>query len=280
MKYLIIGGTGTLGHAVAPLLSGYDITIFSRGEYKQKLMKSKFPDFKYVIGDIRDPDSFPRENYYGVFHFAALKHIDICEENISECIKTNILGTENVRDFALDRYIPCCVFSSTDKAVLPINAYGFAKAMGEKIFFEANAKKSVTQFSVFRWGNVIGSRGSVVTAFKNSLLKEGKIYLTHPDMTRFWITYDRAAKFILENYQGGLLDEAMIPEMKAAKVSDVAEAIAQVLGVSDYDTEIIGIRPGEKIHECLRSEHDSCFRSDTCEQYSMDELKALVEPYL
>ena len=115
---------------------------------------------------------------------------------------------------------------------------------------------------------------------KNSLLKEGKIYLTHPDMTRFWITYDRAAKFILENYQGGLLDEAMIPEMKASKVSDVAEAIAQVLGVSDYDTEIIGIRPGEKIHECLRSEHDSCFRSDTCEQYSMDELKTLVGPYL
>lgn len=280
MNLLMIGGTGTLGQAVAPLLSSYNVTILSRGEYKQKKMMSQYPHFGYHIGDVRDLRSFPRGHFDVVFHFAALKHIDVCEDNISECIKTNVLGTENVRDFCLENKVRCCVLSSTDKAVLPINVYGYSKALSEKMFFDANMNPTPCRFSVFRWGNVIGSRGSVVPMFKESLLKEGTIKLTHKDMTRFWITFDSAAQFILDNYLDGFTSKAMIPDMKAAKVSDVAEAIAQVLGVSDYDTEIIGIRPGEKIHECLRSEHDSCFRSDTCDQYSMDELKTLVGPYL
>jgi len=276
----MIGGTGTLGHAVAPLLSHCNVTVLSRDEFKQKKMMQEYPQFGYVIGDVRDVSTFPAKKFHIVFHFAALKHIDVCEDNVTECIKTNVLGTENVRNFCHTMGVKYAVLSSTDKAVLPINTYGFSKALAEKVFFEANTGETPTRFSVFRWGNVIGSRGSVVPIFKESLLKDKLVKITHPAMTRFWITSNDAAKYIVHNYKQASKVDAMIPNMKASLVSDVALTIADILGIEDYETDTIGIRPGEKIHECLRSTHNFCLRSDNCPIYSIKELTELVRPYI
>lgn len=273
---LIIGGTGTLGNAITPrlLALGYDVTILSREEVKQKKMRAEYPEVKFVLGDIRDFSSLQRHCYHkdAVFHLAAMKHVDMAEENIVEGIKINLQGTMNVIDACRD-VVNYAAFSSTDKAVLPINAYGMCKALSEKLWFDAGAN-----FNVFRWGNVIGSRGSVIHNFVSSLQKEKKIYITSPEMSRFWIHIDDVAKFMISNFPFSNNGQPYIPEMKAAKLIDVARMTAAYLDIYDYKIERIPIRPGEKIHEWLDyHDPDHEWKSNTGNQYSDDELYALVE---
>lgn len=277
---VLFGGTGTLGHALARLISqsGYECTVVSRCELRQKKMHELYPRFHYILGDIAS-NEWKRQircRPYVVFNLAALKHVDIAENNVEACIRVNLQGTINTAEWAMDVGVPHYVFSSTDKAVLPINTYGFAKGLSEKYLYSMQGKRDTT-FSVFKWGNVLASRGSVLHYFKESLINEKKIYVTHPQMTRFWILIDQVAQFMWERKFEPSMDRAHLPTMKASSVLDLAHATATVLGVPDYKIEITGIRPGEKIHECLYSGHDHCINSDTVEQYTMEELEELVK---
>lgn len=282
MKVVIIGGTGTLGRELTRQLYDHaDITCISRDELKQKELARDFPAVKCQIGDVRDRECL-RHSFSSaevIFHVAALKHVDTVEDNPLEAFKTNVVGTVNVAEIACEMGVPHVVFSSTDKAVLPVNAYGHTKALSEKFLYAMNRRDNPTKFAVYRWGNVLGSRGSVIHLFAKSL-DEKKICLTHPDMTRFWIHIEDAVRFMLDTYKDAPIDRAMIPPMKASSVVRLADAIARYKGVKDYDMEVIGIRPGEKIHEQLESNHDFCLRSDTCEHYTDSELDSMVREVL
>jgi UDP-N-acetylglucosamine 4,6-dehydratase len=278
LKYLIVGGTGTLGSCLVEKLEGNDLTVFSRDETKQQEMKKRLPHVRYAIGDIRDKQSL-RAVMHGVdtvFHVAALKHVDVLEHNAGEAIKTNILGTINVAEAAMEAGVQNVVFSSTDKAVLPVNIYGMSKGISERYLLNLNEKQTKTKFSVFRWGNVMGSRGSVVHAFAQSLRELGQVKITDAKMTRFWIHIEDAVDFMLGHYADAPTDRVMIPPMKASKVIDMAQCLAEIMRVKDFSMSFIGIRAGEKIHECLESNHDHCIRSDNCDTYTPKELKALL----
>lgn len=281
MKYVIVGGTGTLGKAVLkhlyldPLNT---ITVLSRDELKQQELRAVYPRVNFVIADIRDKDSLiaPFTGADTVLHFAALKHVDMGEKFPEEFIKTNVTGTINASKVASACAVRYFVFCSTDKAVLPINAYGYSKGMAEKYVLNENKPANLTRHSVFRWGNVIGSRGSVLKSFATDLKERGLYRITDKNMTRFWIHIDDAARFLLENYRHASTKEAVLPPMKASKVTDLAEAVAQFVGCRDFEVEEIGIRPGEKIHECLVSTHSKCVRSDNCVQYTREDLLDLI----
>ncbi len=280
MKYVIIGGTGTLGTClIEKLYADNEITCFSRDELKQQDMKRRFPNVRYVIGDIRDKQSL-RPVVAGadaVFHVAALKHVDVLEENPTEAIKTNILGTINVAEACMEAGVEHVVFSSTDKAVLPINTYGMTKAVSERYLLSLNARQSKTHFAVYRWGNVLGSRGSVIHTFAKSIREEGQVRVTDPRMTRFWIHISDAVDFMLDTYQNADPKEPMIPKMKAAPVMEIAEAMAKLIGVDNLKVSFVGLRAGEKIHETLISSHEYCVRSDNCPKLSPDELEAMLK---
>jgi len=254
---LITGGTGSFGkQCVKTLLSQYQpkkIIVYSRDELKQYEMASKFdsPIMRYFIGDVRDEKRLAmamREVDY-VIHAAALKHIPVAEYNPMECIKTNINGADNVINVALEQGVDKVIALSTDKAVNPINLYGATKLAADKLFVAANnlAGDRKTRFSVVRYGNVLGSRGSVVPFFQK-LIQEGatEIPITDPRMTRFWITLNQGIDFVLKNFtrmQGG---EIFVPKIPSMKMTDMAEALAP--GVPH---KIVGIRPGEKLHEVM-----------------------------
>ena len=281
--YLIIGGTGTLGQeCMRQLLTSEPeakITVLSRSEHKHKDLKRRFPMVKFILGDIRDLTHLKREfhNKRAVFHFAALKHIDHAEENPVECVKTNVLGTINVAEACIEAKVPFCVFSSTDKAVDPITVYGNCKAVSERILFKYN-DAGITRFSVFRWGNVTMSQGSALNTFAECLKYNNPVPITDPTMTRFWLSIEQAVSYLLDTYRHASLSEAMVhPLMKAAPVCNVVSAIADVLGVSNFSYKIIGLRGVEKLHEALRSSHESePVNSLTCPQYSPAELRELV----
>jgi FlaA1/EpsC-like NDP-sugar epimerase len=285
LRTVVIGGTGTLGTTIIDSLYGsasQDLVVFSRDELKQQQMKAKYPGVTYVIGDVRDQASV-RDAVRGadrVFLVAALKHVDVIEDNPVEAVKTNIIGTINVAEACYAARVQNVVFSSTDKAVLPINTYGMTKGISERYLLGLNSRQMAPRFAVYRWGNVIGSRGSVIHSFADTLRKQGKVFITDPCMTRFWIHIEEAVAFMLSTWREAYFDRVMIPEMRAAKVIDLAEATARALGISNYGIEVVGIRPGEKIHECLESNHDYCVRSDTCNQYSIDELEAMARRVL
>lgn len=281
MRVLLIGGTGTLGNALTPklLLGGHDVTIFSREEIKQKKMQAVYPGCRYILGDVRDAESVTEACWDAdaVFHLAAMKHVDLAETNLSECIKINLNGTLNVAKACRIGEVSYAVFSSTDKAVLPINSYGYCKALSEKIWFDAGRKAKNDVYSVFRWGNVLGSRGSVLHAFVDTLKRERKVYITDLNMTRFWIHIDDAANFMINNFKFGNDGNPYIPNMKAAALTDLAKVTAQYLGINDYKVIPIPVRPGEKIHESLDyQDPDFEFKSNTAPRYTDDELMALV----
>jgi UDP-N-acetylglucosamine 4,6-dehydratase len=254
---LITGGTGSFGkQCVETLLNHHQpkkIIVYSRDELKQYEMAQKFdsPIMRYFIGDVRDEQRLAmamREVDY-VIHAAALKHIPVAEYNPMECIKTNINGADNVINVALEQGVDKVIALSTDKAVNPINLYGATKLAADKLFVAANnlAGDRKTRFSVVRYGNVLGSRGSVVPFFQK-LIQEGatEIPITDPAMTRFWITLNQGIDFVLKNFtrmQGG---EIFVPKIPSMKMIDMAEAIAP--GVPH---KIVGIRPGEKLHEVM-----------------------------
>ncbi len=260
---LITGGTGSFGKKYTEiLLKKYKpnkIIIFSRDELKQYEMAQVFNDscMRYMIGDVRDLERLKKAMYgvHFVIHAAALKHVPIAEYNPMECIKTNINGAANVIDAALECAVQKVIALSTDKAANPINLYGATKLASDKLFIAANNIRGArrTQFSVVRYGNVIGSRGSVVPLFQR-LINEGvkELPITEEHMTRFWITLEQGVNFVLKNFarmQGG---EIFIPKIASMTMLDLAKAMAPKLGV-----KIIGIRPGEKFHEIMVPKDDS-----------------------
>ena len=261
---LITGGTGSFGHRyVSTLLEQYDLkrlVIYSRDELKQYEMAMKFQGhedvMRFFIGDVRDASRL-KEAARGIdiiIHAAAIKHVPIAEYNPMECIKTNIYGAENVIQAALDNSVEYVMALSTDKAANPINLYGATKLASDKLFVAANNMSGGrTKFAVVRYGNVVGSRGSVVPFFKK-LIKEGadSLPITHKDMTRFWITLQQGVDFVLkcmERMNGG---EIFVPKIPSVRIVDLAEAMAP-----DLPIKIIGIRPGEKLHEIMCPADDS-----------------------
>lgn len=281
MRTVIIGGTGTLGKELTRQIlardPGADIVCFSRGELAQQSMKAEFPSVRYVIGDVRDREAVKNavRGAWTVFHLAAIKHVDVAQQNPLEALKTNALGTVNVAEESIAAGVPFVVFSNTDKAVLSITTYGHTKAWAQDYVLSLNGTCR-TKFSAFLWGNIAASRGSVLPIFAKTLDESAKAYITDMAMSRFWLTIDQAASFMLDNYMSAYAHKAMIPPVKGATVLRVAAAVARVKGIKDFDVEVTGIRGVEKIHEVLESTHERCLRSDTCEQYSDDELDELV----
>ena len=282
MEYAILGGTGTLGGALIDELllrgeSQKNITVISRDELKQSIIRRKWPDINYVLGDVRDRQRmFEVIDHDVVFYAAALKQVDTIEANVGEAIKTNVIGSMNVADACRRNYVHDCVFCSTDKAVLPINAYGYTKGLSEKYFLSLNGKKG-THFTVCRWGNVCGSRGSAIPLFVKQIRAGIPITLTDERMTRFFMRIEDAAKFMLDTYPKHPT-ETQIPKMKAAPVMMVIDAIARLLD-KPWSFRVIGIRPGEKIHEALWTSHEKCIKSsDDDIQYTQDELIELLKP--
>ncbi len=260
---LITGGTGSFGKKYTKiLLEKYrpnKIIIYSRDELKQYEMSQTYNDkcMRYFIGDVRDKERL-KKALYGVdyvIHAAALKHVPIAEYNPMECIKTNIHGAGNVIDAALEEGVKKVIALSTDKAANPINLYGATKLASDKLFIAANNIKGArrTVFGVVRYGNVVGSRGSVVPFFKK-LIKEGakELPITDERMTRFWITLREGVEFVLKNFERMQGGEIFIPKIPSMKIIDLAKALAPNLPI-----KIIGIRPGEKLHEVMVPKDDS-----------------------
>lgn len=282
MRYLILGGTGTLGRALTKellkLADTDSIICFSRDEVKQSEMRAQIGDSRlsFMLGCIRD---FPAVNraMIGVntaFLVAALKRVEQGQKNTREFIKTDVIGTMNVADAAIANGVPNVIFSSTDKAVSPVNNYGHCKALSEGVLSDDNDFQTRTKFSVYRWANVLGSRGSAIHYFAESLKSKRKVFITDPAMSRFWIRIEDAVSFMLQTYKDS--DGLMVPQMKSAPIMDVVEAVAGLLGVSQYDIEVIGSRPGEKIHETIlpgMCSSDGPF-------YTQSELRALISPIL
>jgi len=282
---VIFGGTGTLGHALCEVIrenGAQHVAIVSRCELRQKQMMAKFPDFDYIIGDVTNSDWQDHifDKPKTVFNLAAMKHVEMGEHNVRRCVDINYGGTINTYDWALKNGADNYVLSSTDKAVLPLNAYGMSKALAERYLYERNHLGARCVASIFRWGNILGSRGSVFHALAKTLREEGKVYLTHKDMTRFWADIKDVARFMYDRRTVATRDQPHIPKMKAASLLRMTEAVAEVLGVSDYEVEFTGIRPGEKIHECLYTSHDYCLTSDKSDQFTDAELVGLVREVL
>ena len=259
-KILITGGTGSLGQALTQRLLQKNvktIRILSRNESKQIEMESKFNDdrLRFFLGDIRDKERLVRatEDIDYVFHTAALKHVPKIEYNPFEAIKTNVIGSQNVIDACLEANVKKVICIGTDKAVSPLNTYGATKLLMEKLFVAANnyldPKKHATKFIAVRYGNVLGSSGSVIPKFIEQIKNKKKITITDNQMTRFSITMDEALDFILKAAEYGQGSEIFVPKIRAYTISDIKKALAEILG--DYGEEIVGIRPGEKMHETL-----------------------------
>jgi UDP-N-acetylglucosamine 4,6-dehydratase/5-epimerase len=259
---LITGGTGSFGKKfVKIMLEQYHpakLIVYSRDELKQHEMRASgydHPNLRYFIGDVRDLPRLHRA-FHGVdivIHAAALKQVPACEYNPMEAIKTNILGSQNIVDAALDTGVKKVVALSTDKAVNPVNLYGATKLAAEKLFVQSNAYAGgmATRFCGVRYGNVVGSRGSVVPVFLKQR-QSGKITITDERMTRFWISLEQGVRFVIrccEQMQGG---EVFVPKIASMSIPDLAKAVAP-----DTYIEVIGIRPGEKLHEVLISEDEA-----------------------
>ncbi|MFZ1009559.1 MAG: UDP-N-acetylglucosamine 4,6-dehydratase (inverting) [Candidatus Sulfotelmatobacter sp.] len=259
---LVTGGTGSFGKKfVEIMLREYHpkrLVILSRDELKQHDMRAAGYDdarLRYFIGDVRDPSRLQRafSGVTVVVHAAALKQVPACEYNPFEAIQTNIIGGRNVIDAAIDQGVERILALSTDKAVNPVNLYGATKLCAEKVFVQANAYAGAqeTRFSCARYGNVVGSRGSVIPVFVEQR-KRGKITVTDPRMTRFWLTLEHGVRFVIraiEQMHGG---EIFVPKIPSMRLVDLAEVVAPGCAI-----EFIGIRPGEKLHEVLLSEDEA-----------------------
>jgi UDP-N-acetylglucosamine 4,6-dehydratase/5-epimerase len=269
---LVTGGTGSFGRKfVEVMLREYrpkKLVVFSRDELKQHDMRAAGcddPSLRYFIGDVRDSARFDRafSGVTVVVHAAAMKQVPACEYNPFEAIQTNIMGGRNVIDAAIDHGVQRILALSTDKAVNPINLYGATKLCAEKMFVQANAYSGAqdTRFSCARYGNVLGSRGSVIPVFQEQR-KRGKITVTDPRMTRFWITLEQGVRFVvqcLEQMHGG---EIFVPKIPSMRLVDMARTVAP-----ECEVEYIGIRAGEKLHEALVSEDESRHTLETEDMY-------------
>ncbi len=258
---LITGGTGSIGkELINYIIKNFDVKkliIFSRDEQKHFALQKKIKSNKirYFIGDIRDESRLriALNNVDFVIHAAAQKHVELSEYNPQECVKTNIYGTENLINACITNKVKKCILISTDKAVNPINLYGASKLASEKLMLNANnlSGERGTIFTAVRYGNVIGSKGSVIPLFVELTKNNKKMPLTHMDMTRFWISYEEAVKFILNSLFLSKPNEIYVPKLDGIKIKDLIKIINP-----KGEIFISGIRKGEKIHEELISKHE------------------------
>lgn len=269
---LLTGATGSFGNAFVERVTRCwpeaVVRVYSRDELKQWEMRARFGDeqVRYLIGDVRDRSRMTRavDGANIVVHAAAMKQVPACEYNPFEAVRTNVLGAQHVVDAAIDGHVHKVVALSTDKAVNPVNLYGATKLCSEKIFVQGNAYASQrqTRLACVRYGNVVGSRGSVVPVFKEQLARDGRLTITDERMTRFWITLPQAVDLVLhalENMEGG---EIFIPKIPSMRVTDLAEAIAP-----GAPHDVVGIRPGEKLHEMLITSDEARHTIDAGDVY-------------
>jgi UDP-N-acetylglucosamine 4,6-dehydratase (inverting) len=274
---LITGGTGSLGKALTQhILSQYSninkLVVYSRDEQKQYQMaqeypSDKFPQIRFLIGDVRDGERLKRavKNIDFVIHAAAMKHVSIAEYNPDECVKTNIQGAQNVINACLETGVERVVALSTDKACAPINLYGATKLASDKLFVAANNMTgwNPIRFSVVRYGNVMGSNGSVIPLFI-SKKRDGVLPVTDPEMTRFNISLKGGVEMIMHALEKAWGGEIFIPKIPSYRIIDLAEAIGP-----DCDHKIVGIRPGEKVHEEMITSSDSFYTYDLGKYYTI-----------
>ncbi len=285
---LVTGGTGSFGKMFAEtVLRGFKprkLIIFSRDELKQYEMQRQFngPEVRYFIGDVRDRDRLKRalEGVDTVVHAAALKQVPTAEYNPFECIKTNVLGAENLIEACLESDVRRVVALSTDKAAAPINLYGATKLCSDKLFIAANniRGKQDIRFSVVRYGNVMGSRGSVIPFFLDQRAT-GRLPITDPRMTRFNITLEEGVAMVLHALEHSLGGEVFVPKIPSYRILDVAQAIGP-----ECEKPVVGIRPGEKIHEEMVTETDAPQTIETEQNYiivpmrpQQEQVKVLAE---
>lgn len=278
-KVLVIGGTGSWGSELTrqliELYQPKELRIFSRGEHKQVEMRHKYnktPFIKYIIGDVRDTERVDMavNGVDVIFNLAALKHVPVCEENVWEAIQTNVHGVHNVINAAMKHAVSTVVQVSTDKAVDPINLYGFTKGCAEKLITSANyspGKPANTKFVCVRGGNVLSTMGSVVPLFTYLIKNYNKVTITDKDMSRYLMRVEEAIQLVLKatlEAQGG---EVYVMKMPGVNVVDLADVMIEQLGNSDTKKEFIGVRPGEKLYEVLVSKNESARTYEDGEYY-------------
>ena len=262
-RILVTGGTGSWGYELIRQLlpqQPKQIIVFSRNESSQVAMSRSFEDSRlsFCIGDIRDKEALMRacERVDYVFHLAALKHVPVCEDQPYEALKTNVIGTQNVIEAAIANNVKRVIYISTDKAANPSNFYGMTKAIGEKLIVYANLLHSETTFVCVRGGNVLGTNGSVVHLFMNQIQNKNQVRITDMKMTRFFLTLQDAITLLFKASEESVGGEIFVMTMPTCRIVDLAAVLMEDMGI---DAEVVetGIRPGEKIHEILLTEHES-----------------------
>ena len=275
LTVLVTGGTGSFGRKFTDIMlreiQPKKLIIFSRDELKQHEMRQVWDDrasdsrIRYFVGDIRDRDRLYRamRGVDVVVHAAAMKQVPACEYNPFEAVQTNIHGAQNIIDAAIDTGVKRILALSTDKAVNPVNLYGATKLVAEKLFVDGNsyAGGSDTRFACVRYGNVVGSRGSVIPLFLDQR-KTGAVTVTDPQMTRFWITLEQGVRFVIRSIEQMSGGEIFVPKIPSMRITDLVSAIAP-----DCRLQIIGVRPGEKLHEALLSEHEASHTLELDDMY-------------
>jgi len=266
---LITGGTGSFGNAVLRrfLNSGLrEIRILSRDEKKQDDMRKRYNSskLKFYIGDVRDPQSVMNavRGVDHIYHAAALKQVPSCEFHPLEAVKTNVLGTENVLEAAIQCGVKRVVVLSTDKAVYPINAMGISKAMMEKVAVAKSRSSTQTVINVTRYGNVMASRGSVIPLFIEQIRAGKPITITDPSMTRFMMTLDDAVDLVLYAFEHGQPGEVFVQKAPAATIEVLARSLTALVGKPDHEVRVIGTRHGEKLYEALLSREEMVTAED------------------
>tara|TARA_B100000795_G_scaffold165047_1_gene124154 strand:+ start:17103 stop:18131 length:1029 start_codon:yes stop_codon:yes gene_type:complete len=271
---LITGGTGSFGNAVLNRFLDSDVSeirVFSRDEKKQDDMRKKYQNqkLKFYIGDVRDIDSV-RSAMRGVdfvFHAAALKQVPSCEFYPLQAVKTNVIGTENVLESAIEHGVKRVICLSTDKAVYPINAMGISKAMMEKVAIAKSRESRDTCICVTRYGNVMASRGSVIPLFVDQIRSQKPITITDPEMTRFMMTLDDAVDLVIYAFKHGQSGDTFVQKAPAASIEILTEALKDILDVKDYKVKVMGTRHGEKLFETLLSREEMAASQDLGDYY-------------
>jgi len=286
---LVTGGTGSFGHQMVSTLLGCEtrkIIVFSRDEKKQVDMQRDYDSssqLEFIVGDVRDYHSVleAMEGVDIVYHAAALKQVPNCEKNPFEAVKTNIVGAENVRRAALARNVGAVIAISTDKAAKPVNVMGMTKALQERIFVNYHRNERGTRFICVRYGNVVGSRGSVIPFFRERIKAGKPLPVTHSDMTRFLLTLEDAVGLVWEATVHGQGSDLFVKKMPACYTLDLAKVMSRELtGKEDYPIEIVGIRSGEKIHEVLVSEEEMLRAVETESHYIVYSYGKIEKPSL